>query len=255
MENFGITIILVLCGSICASLWVLNVRLNTLRTGNDGSKDFREENDYSNISKFASPLAYDDRVLMCSTAEESETVREKIELSLKEISHVWQPQELLQLLQIVRGWLSRDGKPFDNYHSYMLLRYLEALVMGLNFQNGYWLEQPSKNSVDLEERSRIFGEINHLYSLAKTIGESRHDKGQQADQTPRGGRKLPGEGLNLLANARPGKDFIDVSGYPKPKAATGNKKIIEDLHRHSPAPSSSSHDGNKENTNTQKSDQ
>lgn len=124
------------------------------------------------IPKYASPLAFDDRILYCKNLDEVNSVASFIEKLLTVKEHIWHPQELLQLLLLVKYYLGDNN--LESVLSYQFLRYIESLVMHLNVLNVSMLDTKAKD-YDNFHRNIIFDEINHCYFLAKDL-KKQNDK-------------------------------------------------------------------------------
>lgn len=124
------------------------------------------------IPKYASPLAFDDRILYCKNLDEVNSVASFIEKLLTIKEHIWHPQELLQLLLVVKYYLGDNN--LESVSSYQFLRYIESLVMHLNVLNVSMVDSEAKD-YDIFHRNIIFDEINHCYFLAKDL-KKQNDK-------------------------------------------------------------------------------
>lgn len=122
----------------------------------------------SGIPKYASPLAFDDRILCCKSLEEINTVAACVERLILLIDHIWHPQELLQLLLLLKNYL--DDHDLKYMLTYQYIRYMETLVLHLNRLNVNLLDSDDYDE-DIYERKIIFDEINHCYNLAKDFKE------------------------------------------------------------------------------------
>lgn len=113
------------------------------------------------VVKYATPLAFDDRIFLCRTIHEVDSIKKVIESNLKIPNHLWQPQEVMQLIQLTR--CKTPDEEIDSMHHYYALRYMESLVMYLN-----WLNNELIEGNDVEEntrkRDKVYQEIRHLYS-------------------------------------------------------------------------------------------
>lgn len=197
------------------------------------------DNNHFNIPKYASPLAFDDKALLCNTLDEIDNVMKKVESYLNIVSHVWQPQDVIQLVLLCKYYID-DGQALST-HRYYFLRYLESLVMDLNWFNCDCFEKnKGLTETEMEERKFVFDEINHLYSLAKSVKNFREENEDAGTYD-----KLPGENLNFDVGQRyegdvrtsqeakkvNRKSVIKVDEVPKVKTATvdADERLLHDL--------------------------
>ena len=112
------------------------------------------------VTRYAVPQAFDDRIFLCRTVPEAESVRKVIESNLKIPAHFWQPQEIMQLIQLTK--CKTPAEDMDTMHSYYALRYMESLVMLLNRLNN---ELIGGNEVEDNtlKRDIVHTEICRLY--------------------------------------------------------------------------------------------
>lgn len=196
---------------------------------------------FIDVPKCASPLAFDDKSLLCATINDLVSAKRKVESNLGDINYVWQPQDVMQLVLLCKSYID-EGKPLDSTHKYYFLRYLESLVMDLNWYNGYCFEKnDSLTETEKSERKIVFDEINHLYSLANSVKDFR-ERSVEEDNTS---KKFPGEDLNFdgeqgskdgshlsqepKKNTR--KTVIKIDAVPKVKSATvdADERLLHDL--------------------------
>lgn len=216
---------------IIGILFGILVYLNLRMIGTQGKKETVGIEVGNRVAKFASPLAYDDRIIMCSTLDEVDAARKKVEISLKDINHIWNPQELLQLLMLVKGYIVEDGKFFKSYHDYLLLRYMESLVMALNGENCYWEEHKDVASdINIRRRELIYEELKHLYYYAKLIS----DKDKKIYRENNNARNPQGNRADSV-NGKPSKPscqpVLDPGNFGKPAQikVNGDEQLRNDM--------------------------
>lgn len=133
------------------------------------SNRYKEE--VPEVTRYAVPQAFDDRIFLCRTVPEAESVRKVIESNLKIPAHFWQPQEIMQLIQLTK--CKTPAEDMDTMHSYYALRYMESLVMLLNRLNN---ELIGGNEVEDNtlKRDIVHTEICRLYG--RPLGWVREKK-------------------------------------------------------------------------------
>lgn len=236
-------IIFVFCSCIILfCVFVIYKLANKNRDILDGSHLINCGNFANEVPKYASPLAFDDKVLLCNSIDDIGNVTKKIESCLSIISHVWQPQDVIQLVLLCKNYIN-DGQPLSSTHRYYFLRYLESLVMEINWYNGYCFEKnKGLTEIEIEERRLVFDEINHLYTLAKSVKGFREENDKEEVEAS---QRLPGEDLHFDAEHANNDDshslqgnkkashspVIKVDAVPKVKSATvdADERLLHDL--------------------------